>query len=291
MNKTILVTGANGQLGNAVRASVSGRRDCIFHFTDVDTLDLCDAVQLSAFVEANRVSHILNCAAYTAVDRAEDDAEACMRINRDAVQCLGMIAGARGIRVIHLSTDYVFDGRSVRPYREDDATNPQSVYGASKLAGEEALLAACPDAVIIRTAWLYSEYGKNFFRTMLRLGSERRTVDVVSDQIGTPTYAGDLAGAMLAIVDSPAFVPGIYHYSNEGACSWYDFAAAIMKRAGLDCLVMPVATCEYPTRAVRPAYSVLCKDKIRQTYGMEIPGWEAGLEKAVRRIQSPNCEP
>ncbi|MDR0757680.1 MAG: NAD(P)-dependent oxidoreductase, partial [Tannerella sp.] len=183
-------------------------------------------------------------------------------------------------------TDYVFDGRGTRPLREDDATNPQSVYGASKLAGEQALQAVCRDAVTVRTSWLYSEYGNNFFRTMLRLGSERATVSVVSDQTGTPTYAGDLARAILTVVDSPVFTPGVYHYSNEGACSWYGFALKIMALACLACRVLPVGTHEYPTRAVRPAYSVLCKDKIRQTYGVAVPDWETSLAEAVRRIHS-----
>ncbi|MDR1407302.1 MAG: dTDP-4-dehydrorhamnose reductase [Tannerella sp.] len=290
MNKTILVTGACGQLGSAIRMSASARRDCVFHFTDVDTLDLCDASQLSDFVARNDIRYVLNCAAYTAVDKAEEDVERCMRINFDAVRNMGRVAGLHGIKVIHISTDYVFDGRGTKPLREDDATNPQSVYGASKLAGEKALQAVCPDSVIIRTAWLYSEYGHNFFKTMLQLGRERETVRVVSDQTGTPTYAADLAEAMLTVVDSPAFVPGIYHYSNEGICSWYDFAVKIMNRAGLHCRVEPVRTHEYPTRAVRPAYSVLDKDKIRQTYGVKVPDWETGLEKALKRFQSLNRE-
>lgn len=275
-------------MGNAIRMRASERRDCIFYFTDVDTLDLCDRSRLSGFVQTHRVQYILNCAAYTAVDRAEDEAELCMAVNRDAVQNVGTVAASQGIKVIHISTDYVFDGNGARPLREDDATNPQSVYGASKLAGEKALQAVCPDAVIVRTAWLYSEFGNNFFRTMLRLGGERETVSVVSDQTGTPTYAGDLAGAMLAIVDSPVFVPGVYHYSNEGACNWYDFAVKIMAHAGLACRVLPVKTHEYPARAVRPAYSVLCKDKIRQTYGVAVPGWETGLVEALRRVRLSN---
>ncbi|MDR1600912.1 MAG: dTDP-4-dehydrorhamnose reductase [Tannerella sp.] len=290
MNKTILVTGANGQLGNSIRMLASERRDCVFHFTDVDTLDLRDESRLSGFVQSSHAEYILNCAAYTAVDKAEDEVELCMSINRDAVQNIGKIARSQGIKVIHVSTDYVFDGTVARPCREDDATNPQSVYGMSKLAGEKILQEVCPDAVTVRAAWLYSEFGNNFVKTMLRLGSTRKTVSVVSDQIGTPTYAGDLAGAMLAIVDSPVFVPGIYHYSNEGVCNWYDFAVKIMEYAGLDCRVLPIKTDEYPTRAVRPAYSVLCKDKIRQTYGVKIPDWETSLAKAIQRLQSLNFE-
>ncbi|MDR2120336.1 MAG: dTDP-4-dehydrorhamnose reductase [Tannerella sp.] len=290
MSKTILVTGANGQLGNALRACAAERGDCVFHFTDADTLDLRDKSRLSAFTQSCRADYILNCAAYTAVDKAEDEAELCMSVNRDAVQNVGEVARAQGIKVIHISTDYVFDGKSTRPYAEDDAVNPQSVYGISKLAGEKALLATCPDAVIIRTAWLYSEYGNNFLKTMIRLGRTRRTVGVVSDQFGSPTYAGDLAEAMLILAHSPVLPPGIYHYSGGGICNWYDFAAKIMALACPDSRVLPLGTHEYPTRAVRPAYSVLNTNKIRQTFGIKIPDWETSLAKAVSRLQSSNIE-
>jgi dTDP-4-dehydrorhamnose reductase len=284
MNKEILVTGANGQLGKSIQTLVSKRRGCTFHFTDVDTLDLCDHARLTGFVRTRPIGYLLNCAAYTAVDKAEDDTAVCTRINRDAVRNIGEVAQAHGIKVIHVSTDYVFDGVHSHPYREEEETNPQSAYGLSKLEGEKALQAACPEAVIIRSAWLYSEYGVNFMKTMLRLGSEREEVSVVSDQTGTPTYAGDLAAAMLAIVEHPAFVPGIYHYSNEGVCSWYDFARKIMTLAGLHCRVRPVTTQEYPTRAVRPAYSVLSKEKIKRIYQVEAPDWEASLQHCLNRF-------
>ncbi|MDR1335650.1 MAG: dTDP-4-dehydrorhamnose reductase [Tannerella sp.] len=282
MKKNILVTGANGQLGHAIRTLAPGCDGATFHFTDVDTLDICDAGRLAGFVRARQIGWLLNCAAYTAVDRAEDDVEACMRINRDAVQTVGEVAREEKLRVIHLSTDYVFDGHATRPYREDDAPNPQSVYGRSKLAGETALQRTCPDAVIIRTAWLYSEFGANFVKTMLRLGSERKEVSVVSDQTGTPTYAGDLAAAMLAVITRPAFVPGIYHYSGDGVCTWYGFAVKIMALAGLDCRVHPVASRDYPARAVRPAYSLLDKEKIKRTYQVEVPEWETGLRHCIQ---------
>ncbi|MDR2765276.1 MAG: dTDP-4-dehydrorhamnose reductase [Tannerella sp.] len=282
MKKHILITGAGGQLGNAIRTLAGDYGGAGFHFTDVDTLDICDAGRLAGFVRARGIDWLLNCAAYTAVDRAEDDAERCMRINRDAVRTVGEVARAEGIRVIHVSTDYVFDGRATRPYREDDTPCPLSVYGESKLAGETALQQVCPEAVIIRTSWLYSEFGANFVKTMLRLGGEGKAVQVVSDQTGTPTYAGDLAAAMLAVVDCPATVPGIYHYSGDGLCTWYDFAVKIMALAGLDCQVHPVATRDRPARAVRPAYSLLDKEKIKRTYPVNVPDWETSLRHCIR---------
>ena len=284
MNKRILITGANGQLGSSLQKIHATYANCVFFFTDIDTLDICDKRQLGDFVQSNRIGYILNCAAYTAVDRAEDDRENCMRINRDAVRYIGEVATAEGIKVIHISTDYVFDGTQTRPYREDDPTNPASVYGQSKLEGEIALHHACPDAVIIRTSWLYSEYGANFVKTMLRLGKERKEINVVCDQTGTPTYAEDLAVAMMNIVEHQPFIPGIYHFSNEGVCSWYEFSAKIMELAGLDCQVNPIKTCEYPTRAIRPAYSLLDKEKIKKTFHIQIPHWEESLEKCLKSI-------
>ncbi|MDR2139793.1 MAG: dTDP-4-dehydrorhamnose reductase [Tannerella sp.] len=282
MKKSILVTGADGQLGHALRTLAPDYDGAAFYFTDVDTLDICDADRLTAFVREHHIDWLLNCAAYTAVDRAEDDVSTCMRINRDAVQTVGEVARAEGIRVIHLSTDYVFDGRAARPYREADPPRPLSVYGQSKLEGEKALQQACPEAVIIRTAWLYSEFGANFLKTMLRLGRERKEIHVVADQTGTPTYAGDLAAAMLAVTDHPAPPPGIYHYSGEGVCTWHAFAEKIMTLAGLDCRVSPVASRDYPARAVRPAYSLLDKEKIKRTYRVEVPDWETSLRRCIR---------
>jgi dTDP-4-dehydrorhamnose reductase len=282
MNRNILVTGANGQLGHAIRTLAPSCGGATFYFTDIDTLDICDADRLAGFVRTRQIDWLLNCAAYTAVDKAEDDAETCMCINRDAVRTVGEVARAEGVRVIHISTDYVFDGRAARPYREEDAPSPQSVYGQSKLAGETALQQVCPEAVIIRTAWLYSEFGANFVKTMLRLGAERKEVNVVSDQTGTPTYAGDLAAAMLAVTAHPAFVPGLYHYSNDGMCTWYGFAVKIMALASLDCRVHPVATRDWPARAVRPAYSLLDKGKIKRTYQVNVPDWETSLRHCIR---------
>jgi dTDP-4-dehydrorhamnose reductase len=276
------VTGANGQLGRSLQKIQTLYDDYVFLFTDIDTLDICDKQQLAGFVYANDIGYLLNCAAYTAVDKAEDDHERCMRINRDAVRNIGEVASAQGLKVIHISTDYVFDGTSTRPYREEDQTNPQSFYGQSKLAGEIALQQVCPDAVMIRTSWLYSEYGTNFVKTMLRLGKERTELKVVYDQTGTPTYAEDLATAMMAVVKHELHVPpGMYHFANEGVCSWYDFAVKIMALAGLDCRIIPIQTHEYPTRAIRPAYSVLDKGKIKSACNLSIPQWEESLERCL----------
>ena len=281
MNKNILITGSNGQLGSSLQKIQTTYTHCAFYFTDIDTLDICDKKSLVEFVQSNRIAYILNCAAYTAVDRAEDDRDICMRINRDAIRYIGEVASAEGIKVIHVSTDYVFDGTLTRPYREDDPTNPVSVYGHSKWEGDMALQRVCPDAVIIRTAWLYSEYGANFVKTMLRLGKEKTEINVVCDQTGSPTYAEDLAVAMMAVVEHQPFLPGIYHFSGEGVCSWYDFAAKIMELGGLDCRVRPITTQAYPTRAVRPANSVLDKGKIKTTFNLHIPQWEESLAKCL----------
>ena len=282
--KTVLVTGANGQLGIALRSIPDGFAGFEFYFTDVDTLDICDKAQVGAFVKSHNIDVIVNCAAYTAVDRAENETELCWRINRDAVSNIGEVAASAGVKVIHVSTDYVFDGCGTRPYREDDVTNPASVYGASKLAGEQALLEVCPDSVIIRTAWLYSETGNNFVKTMLRLGAERDMLGVVADQKGTPTYAGDLAEAIMKVMTAERFVPGIYHYTNEGVCTWYEFAVRIFEIAGITCDVSPLTTAEYPTPAKRPAYSVLDKAKIVDTYGIQIPVWEKSLANCLRNL-------
>lgn len=271
----LLVTGADGQLGNELRlllgdgAVYAGRAE----------LDITDEKAVKAFFGERSFDFVINCAAYTAVDRAEDDAEAAEKVNAFGARNLARY----GRRVVQISTDYVFDGTSCRPYREEDAPNPVSVYGKTKLAGEAAVLEEAESAVVIRTAWLYSSFGANFVKTMLRLGAERESLGVVFDQAGTPTCAADLASAVAAVIAQVR--PGmkeVYHYSNEGVASWYDFACAIMEEAGLSCTVRPIESSEYPTKAVRPAYSVLNKAKIRRDFGLSIPHWRDGLRRMLK---------
>jgi dTDP-4-dehydrorhamnose reductase len=285
--KTILVTGAKGQLGSSLRLHAYLRNDRRYLFTDVDTLDICDKEALLVYMRTNDVCYLVNCAAYTAVDKAEDNEILCQQINSEAVRNLGEVAARLKIKIIHISTDYVFNGTNSVPYVENDYTNPASVYGRSKQRGELMLMAVCPEALIIRTSWLYSESGSNFVKTMLCLGKEHDEVCVVSDQIGTPTYAGDLASTILSIIDAVEagnFKSGIFHYSNEGVCSWYDFARKIFQFMDIRCRVTPIETKDYPTRAVRPQYSVLNKRKIKQTYGLTIPHWEESLEFMLQNL-------
>ena len=282
--KNILITGANGQLGSEIRVASAHFPQFRFFFTDVQELDICNRETVRAFVAENHVDAIVNCAAYTAVDKAEDDAEACYRINCDAVKNLAEAAREYKLDIIHVSTDYVFDGKSYLPYTEDMPVNPSSVYGKSKLEGERILMEICPEAVIVRTSWLYSSFGNNFVKTMLRLGQERDKLNVIFDQVGTPTYAADLAVALLSILAAGKPAAGIYHYSNEGVCSWYDFTRSIHRLAGISCDLVPIESKEYPVRTPRPHFSVLNKAKIKQTYGIEIPHWEDSLEKCIRLL-------
>jgi len=281
MQQSILITGAKGQLGCELQELFPLYPQYRFLATDIDTLDLCDKKAIEAFLDKNRINYIVNCAAYTAVDKAEDDSALCFRINRDAVQYLAEAACGK-VKIIHISTDYVFDGRSQKPLRETDPTNPRSVYGKSKLEGEQILLKTAPESIIIRTAWLYSSFGNNFVKTMIRLGKEKEFINVVNDQIGTPTYAADLAKAIVRMIEENekknTFQSGIYHYSNEGECTWYEFCLKIHELAGITtCKVRPVSTSEYPTKAVRPQYSVLDKTKIKETFHLAIPHWEESL--------------
>ncbi|WP_243347549.1 dTDP-4-dehydrorhamnose reductase [Parabacteroides sp. FAFU027] len=283
----ILVTGANGQLGSELQELSAKYPQFTFLFTDVDALDICDKEAVSDFIAANGINYLINCAAYTAVDKAEDEPEFCAKINRDAVRNLGEAAAAHGAKVLHVSTDYVFDGQNYRPYVESDPVCPQSVYGETKLAGEQELMAACPDSAVVRTAWLYSSYGNNFVKTMMRLGKERDTLGVIFDQVGTPTYAADLAEALMKMVvfaEEKGFVPGVFHYSNEGVCSWYDFARKIHKLVGIQCKVSPLETADYPTKAKRPHYSVLNKKKIKTTFGITVPYWEESLTDCIAKL-------
>ena len=287
--KNILVTGAYGQLGNEVRILSANYPEYNFLFTDVDSLDITDKNELIDFVTGNDIRYIINCAAYTAVDKAEDDAELCEKINATAVKNLGLAAAEAGAGIIHVSTDYVFDGTSCRPYTEDMPTKPCSVYGKTKLKGEKNLLKTCPNAIIIRTAWLYSPFGNNFVKTMIKLGSERESLNVIFDQVGTPTYALDLADAILKAMDQTIDTDhekgGVYHFSNEGVCSWYDFTIKIHEIAGIKtCKVNPIETKDYPTKAARPHYSVLNKSKIKQTFNISIPHWEASLKDCIKEL-------
>lgn len=279
--QTILVTGSKGQLGNEIQVAAKKYSDLKFLFTDVDELDITSKNDIERFVITNNVNVIVNCAAYTAVDTAEDDADNCYLINYEAVKNLGVVAAAQNMLIIHISTDYVFDGTNHIPYTEDMPVAPTSVYGKSKLAGEQALMEVYPQSVIIRTSWLYSSFGNNFVKTMIRLGRERDTLGVIFDQIGTPTYAADLADSILKIIILEKNIAGIYHFSNEGVCSWYDFTKSIHRLAGIDCIVNPIETKDYPVRTPRPYYSVLNKGKIKSTYGIAIPHWEESLERCI----------
>lgn len=283
----ILVTGANGQLGRELRNVLESEIPGKTIYTDVAELDLTDAKGVDDFFKKNDISHVVNCAAYTAVDKAEEEKLECAAININAVKNLANAADAIGAKIIHISTDYVFDGTAHRPYKESDKVNPISQYGTTKRKGETALLALAPESIIIRTSWLYSPYGNNFVKTMLRLGSEQSKIKVVSDQIGTPTYALDLARAIYMVLMSHQWVEGIFHFSNEGVCSWYDFAKSIYRIAGIDkCEIKPIPTEEYPTAASRPFYSVLDKTRIKATYGVKAPYWEDSLIECIKRINN-----
>ena len=289
MYKSILITGANGQLGRELQKLVPLFSQFRFFPTDADTLDVCDKDAVESFFNKNRIDYVINCAAYTAVDKAEDDIALCYQINRDAIKNIAEVACDKA-KIIHISTDYVFDGTSEKPLRETDKTNPQSVYGRSKLEGEQVLLETAPDSIIIRTSWLYSSFGNNFVKTMIRLSKEKESLNVVSDQLGTPTYAADLAEAIMQIFEdsekSGTFQSGIYHYSNEGECTWYDFCLKIHELSGIhSCKVYPVSTAEYPVKAHRPAYSVFNKTKIKETFRLKIPHWEESLERCLKILQ------
>ena len=289
----ILVTGALGQLGSELFDIVGKKGNFIWSDAilseerpDVICLDICNAAVVKEFVQKNKVEVIINCAAYTNVDKAEDDIELCAKINVDGPKNLALALKPSDGALIHISTDYVFDGTRRRgAYRPSDACHPVSVYGSTKRRGELAIRRTGVRGVIIRTAWLYSPYGKNFVKTMLRLGAEKQEIGVVSDQYGTPTYAHDLAAAILKIIPQIGGRRGeIYHYTDEGECTWFDLAAATMVYAGLSCKVKPLATSEYPTRAVRPARSLLDKKPIRDTFGVETPWWSTSLEDCLRRL-------
>ena len=286
----ILITGARGQLGSSLRqlGSVSPNN---YLATDVAELDITDAGAVLQTVKEQRIDVIVNCAAYTNVERAEEDEARADLLNHKAAAYLAAAAKETGATLIHVSTDYVFDGTGHRPYTEAMATSPLGANGRTKLAGEEAVKASGCRYLILRTAWLYSEYGNNFLKTMLRLTSERETLRVVFDQVGTPTYAGDLALAIFSLIETGRYAgnEGVYHFTDEGVCSWYDFATEIAAAAGHGtCRIIPCHTSEYPTKATRPAYSVLDKTRFKETFRMDIPHWREALIYCMKRLTENN---
>ena len=294
MIKNILVTGSYGQLGSELRELAGQGLPFHFIWTDVDTLDITDKKALNDFVKKNPIDLLINCAAYNAVDKAEEEKEKAELINTKAVGLLTETCKENDAKFIHISTDYVFNGKTFQPYKETDTPNANSAYGISKLKGENEAL-KYDNTLIIRTAWLYSSHGTNFVKTMLRLGAERESVNVIFDQIGSPTYAHDLAKVIINIINyanknKKGFNPGIYNFTNEGVCSWYDFALSIMKFAELPCKVLPIETKDYILPASRPFYSVLNKSKIRSTFKIEIPHWEESLDKCIRKMAHPENE-
>ena len=282
----ILITGSYGQLGSELRQILQQYADIQAFFTDVDTLDICNCDEVMRFFAENQPDFVINCAAYTAVDKAENDVDLCYKINCYAVENLALAAKKIGAKIIHISTDYVFDGTSSVPYKEDATVCPKSVYGKSKAEGEKKLMENNPqNSIIIRTSWLYSVFGNNFVKTMLRLGKEREQISVVCDQIGTPTNAADLAEAIVKIILANNFVSGVYHFSNEGVCSWYDFTKAIFEIKNISCDVLPIESSQYPVPAPRPYYSVLNKSKIKTVFNLKIPYWKESLKNVLSNVK------
>ena len=283
--KKILVTGANGQLGSEIKVLAGNYPDFDFIFTDIDDFPLDKTEEIIANFKGIQPDIVINCAAYTAVDKAEQDQTTADAINHLAIATLATLCAESGTKLVHVSTDYVFDGSSPVAYTEEDLPNPKSVYGATKLAGEIACLKNCPESIIIRTAWVYSEFGNNFVKTMLRLMTERDSLGVVNDQVGSPTYAADLAQVILTILDSSKWDPGIYHYSNAGEISWFDFASDIKEIAHKTCDIKGIPASSYPTPAERPAFSLLDKSKIKAVYGIEPIDYKLSLKKMMARLE------
>lgn len=288
--KKILVTGANGQLGNELRSLATKYPAFSFEFTDVQEFDISTAESVENYIAASKPDYLINCAAYTAVDKAESDQDKAYLINSDAPKFLATSSAKHNCKLVHVSTDYVFDGTSYIPYSEEMPIKPVSLYGMSKAMGEKNVTEGNPQSIIIRTAWLYSSFGGNFVKTMIRLGKERTELGVVFDQVGSPTYAHDLADCILQIISktenkSCEWKAGIYHYSNEGACSWYDFTKEIHAAAGITtCHVKPIETKDYPTPARRPHFSVFNKKKIKTTFDIEIPYWKTSMEECIKLL-------
>lgn len=282
----ILVTGSNGQLGSELKTLSNSFPNFNLIFTDIQELDITKPDAVMQFAEKNPFQIIINCAAYTAVDKAEEEPEIAHLINVDSVKNLAFAANLNNALLIHISTDYVFGGEGFQPYTEDNALNPNSIYAKTKALGEDMVLKHANRSLIIRTSWLYSSFGNNFVKTMIKYGTERDQLNVVFDQIGTPTYAADLAKTILEIAEKSKETKGkeIYHYSNEGVCSWYDFALAIMEEKNIDCKIHPILSKEYPLPASRPFYSVLDKTKIKSSFTLEIPHWKESLKICLRKI-------
>jgi dTDP-4-dehydrorhamnose reductase len=284
----VLVTGSQGQLGSEIREMAPAFPDQQFTFIDIGDLDLTDKGKTRTFLDKNSFDGIINCAAYTAVDKAESEPGPAMALNGEAPGILAQHAAQNGAWIVHISTDYVFDGRNCRPYQEHDPVNPCSVYGRTKLEGERTVMESNARGMIVRTSWLYSAYNANFVKTILKKGSEQGKLGVVFDQIGSPTYGRDLACTLLSLIPEIIKMPKmeLFHYSNEGVASWYDFAIAIILESGIDCQVSPIETKDFPTVATRPFYSVLNKHKIKERFGIRIPHWELSLGDCIRKIRA-----
>jgi len=285
----VLITGSNGQLGSEIKELASDYENLECVFKDLPELDICDAEVLNRFIIDQHINAVINCAGYTAVDKAEEEALIAQKVNSEGV--LNLVNALKKVdgKLIHISTDYVFDGNHSQPYKESDPVSPIGVYGQTKRAGELAVLNGSIDAIVIRTSWLYSKYGNNFVKTMLRLGNEKKSLQVVSDQKGTPTFAKDLAKTCLDILSDASSTKiskkgSLYHYSNEGVTSWYNFATAIMEIGNIDCRVIPIETKDYPTQARRPMYSVLDKSKIKSDFKVKIPHWRDSLTNCIKKI-------
>jgi dTDP-4-dehydrorhamnose reductase len=281
----VLVTGANGQLGKELQVISLLEPDLEFIFLSRNDLPIQDPELVEEKFETIRPQFCINCAAYTAVDKAETETGQAFKINGESTAILAAACSSHNVRFIHISTDYVFDGKATQPYTENDTVNPVNAYGASKLLGEELALSRNPHSVIIRTSWVYSEFGNNFVKTMLRLMKEREFIGVVNDQWGSPTYAADLAKALIHVISSSNWAPGIYHYSNEGVITWYQFAEAIKENIKSSCIINPITTEAFPTPAKRPGYSVFDKSKIRSQYQLSIPDWQVSLQACLQKLK------
>ncbi len=281
---TILVTGSNGQLGKEIKQLESDYPEFRFIFLSREDLPIHHFELVRNFFKGYSPQFLINCAAYTAVDKAESEKDRAFQVNGEAVGVLAAVCKEYGTKFIHISTDYVFDGNGTAPYTPESATNPQSVYGASKLQGEQEAMRYNPDSMIIRTSWVYSEFGKNFVKTMLKLMSEREELNVVSDQVGSPTYAADLAAVIMQVIASGKWIPGMYHFSNAGVISWYDFALAIKELTGKSCRVNPIPSSQYPTPAKRPAYSVMDTSRIFSNFGLTPKNWKDSLQVCLKNL-------